>query len=99
MESALPAGWTIERVREASQCPTANLRSTDVRVVVEERPDGMSGDTLFELINPAVVIDFAGLFLVRPQGESDWYLGEMNSDQIRCWASCGIDLATAIHAL
>jgi hypothetical protein len=83
MESALPAGWTIERVRGASTCPTANLRSTDVRVVVEEHPDGMSGDTLLEPLHPAVVIDFVGLFLGRPEGESDWYMGEMDSDHIR----------------
>lgn len=84
MNSGLPAGWTIERVRALSRDPSAAPLSFDRLVVVE-----VAGQDDYELLR---------LCLVRDDGE--WFMGQLDADgSVICWASYGPDLAEAIRSL
>lgn len=93
MNSELPAGWTIERVRALSGDQSATLLSFDRLVVVEV---GGQGD--YEPLRPDVILAFHKLCLVRDDGE--WFMGRLDQDgSVICWASYGSDLAEAIRSL
>ncbi|MFC6599306.1 hypothetical protein [Kitasatospora paranensis] len=93
MDTGLPDGWTIERVRSASGDSEAALLSLERLVVVEE-----SGLADYTPLRPDVVLSFHGLCLVRADG--DWFMGQLDIDgSIICWASCGPDLGEAIRGL
>ncbi|MGW3321462.1 hypothetical protein [Streptomyces virginiae] len=93
MNSGLPAGWTIERVRALSGDRSAALLSCDRFVVVEP-----AGQADYEPLRPDVMLAFHDLCLVRDEGE--WFMGQLDADgSVICWASYGSDLAEAIRGL
>ncbi|MFJ9547852.1 hypothetical protein [Streptomyces erythrochromogenes] len=93
MNSGLPAGWTIERVRALSGDPDATPLDLDRLVVVE-----VAGQEDYEPLQPDVILAFHGLCLVRDDGE--WFMGQLDADgSVTCWASYGSDLAVAIRSL
>ncbi|MFD8756875.1 hypothetical protein ACFV0O_38740 [Kitasatospora sp. NPDC059577] len=95
MTSALPDGWTLERIRAVSGDETAALLSLQRLVVVE-----LAGQADYEVLPSEVIIDFQGLCLVRAKGDDDWYMGEIDSDgSVICWSSYGSDLGEAIRSL
>ncbi|MFI8497821.1 hypothetical protein ACIGFK_04885 [Streptomyces sp. NPDC085524] len=93
MDSGLPAGWTIERVRALSGDSSAASLSLDRLVVVE-----VAGQGDYEPLRPDVILAFHELSLVRDDGE--WFMGQLDDDgSVICWASYGSDLAEAIRSL
>ncbi|MFF1906934.1 hypothetical protein [Kitasatospora sp. NPDC058218] len=95
MDSALPEGWTLERVRALSGDETAALLPLQRLVVLE-----LAGQADYEALPPEVIIDFQGLCLVRAEGDDDWYMGQVDSDgSVICWSSYGSDLGDAILGL
>ncbi|MFB6843040.1 hypothetical protein [Streptomyces sp. NPDC056361] len=93
MNSSLPTGWTIERVRAVSGDASAVVLSAD-RLVVVENVDQGDYDTL----QPAVILGFHELCLV--QDDDEWFMGQLDEDgSVTCWASYGSDLAEAIRSL
>ncbi|MFG2668332.1 hypothetical protein ACGFY6_29365 [Streptomyces sp. NPDC048387] len=92
MNSELPAGWTIERVRALSGDASAASLSFDRLVIVE-----MAGKGDYEPLRPDVILAFHELCLVRDDGE--WFMGQLDDDgSVICWASYGSALAEAIRA-
>ncbi|MFC9293844.1 hypothetical protein ACFTWH_08755 [Streptomyces sp. NPDC057011] len=67
MNSVLPAGWTIERLRVLSGDPSAAPLSFDRRVVLE-----VAGQDDYELLQPDVILAFHELCLVRDDDEWFW---------------------------
>ncbi|MFJ8210337.1 hypothetical protein [Streptomyces sp. NPDC096033] len=93
MNSGLPVGWTIERVRALSGDPSAAALSFGRLVVVE-----VAGQGDYEPLRPDVILAFHELCLVRDDGE--WFMGQLDDDgSVICWASYGSDLAEAIRSL
>ncbi|MGK5628208.1 hypothetical protein [Streptomyces sp. URMC 123] len=93
MNTGLPEGWTIERVRAHSGARNATELSLD-RLVVIENADRSDYTTL----RPDVILQFGGLCLARDEG--DWYMGQLDVDgSVICWGSYGDDLGEAIHGL
>ncbi|GHE31144.1 hypothetical protein GCM10018784_80090 [Streptomyces hydrogenans] len=93
MNSGLPAGWTIERVRALSKDPSAVPLSVDRLVVVET-----AGQGDYEPLRPDVILAFHELCLVRDDGE--WFMGQLDDDgSVICWGSYGSDLTEAIRSL
>lgn len=93
MNTDLPHGWTIERVRSASGDPEAALLSLERLVVVEEQ-----GQADYATIHPDVILSFHGTCLARVG--DDWFMGELDADgSLICWASYGPDLGEAISGL
>ncbi|WP_442818484.1 hypothetical protein [Streptomyces sp. NBC_01237] len=93
VNSGLPAGWTIERVRALSGDESAAQLSFDRLVVVE-----VAGQGDHEPLRPDVILAFHELCLVRDDGE--WFMGQLDGDgSVICWASHGSDLAEAIRSL
>ncbi|GAA0317802.1 hypothetical protein GCM10010302_66090 [Streptomyces polychromogenes] len=93
MNTGLPDGWTIERVRSASGDPEAALLSLERLVVVE-----VHGLADYVLLQPAVILSFHDLCLVR--ADDDWFMGQLDDDgSVICWASYGSDLDEAIRGL
>ncbi|MFE7572024.1 hypothetical protein ACFU76_34585 [Streptomyces sp. NPDC057539] len=93
MNSGLPAGWTIERVRALSGDLNAAPLSLDRLVVVE-----MAGQGDQDPLRPDVILAFNELCLVRDDDE--WFMGQLGDDgSVICWASYGSDLAEAIRSL
>ncbi len=93
MNSGLPAGWTIERVRALSGDPSAAPLSFDRLVIIET-----AGQGDYEPLRPDVIHAFHELCLVRDNGE--WFMGQLDDDgSVICWASYGSDLAEAIRSL
>ncbi|MFJ9952950.1 hypothetical protein [Kitasatospora sp. NPDC091207] len=93
VNSALPDGWTPERVRALSGDATAAPLPLQRLVVVEWA--GQAGD---ETPPSEMIIDFQGLCLVRATGDDDRYVGQLDSDGsvIRC-SSYGSDLGEAVR--
>ncbi|WP_151774398.1 hypothetical protein [Streptomyces abyssomicinicus] len=80
----LPAGWTIERVRELSGVPDAVVVD-NVRAVtrVAWPPDGEDRP-----VTPEVVIRLGGLAVVKGVGGEDWYTGHFEDDGgVCCWSA------------
>ncbi|MFD5421779.1 hypothetical protein ACFWJT_27560 [Streptomyces sp. NPDC127069] len=93
MNSELPAGWTMERVRALSGDPSAVSLSFDRLVVLE-----VAGQGDYEPLRPDVILAFHDLCLVRDDGE--WFMGQLDDDgSVICWASYGSDVAEAIRGL
>ncbi len=88
----LPAGWTVERIR-AMGVSDVCLVEQDIGVLEH------GVDDLLEL-EPEVIINCGGLYLVLDRGDGEWHMGQMDGDEtIVCWASYGADLERAIRAL
>ncbi|MFI8263207.1 MULTISPECIES: hypothetical protein [unclassified Streptomyces] len=93
MNTDLPGGWTIERVRSESGDAEAELLSPERLVVVEQ-----VGFADYDVLQPDVVLSFHGLCLAR--ADDEWFIGELEADgSLICWASYGSDLAEAIRGL
>ncbi|MCF3103010.1 hypothetical protein IPZ58_15640 [Streptomyces roseoverticillatus] len=93
MNSGLPAGWTIERVRSLSGDPSAVALSCDRLVVVE-----VVGRDDYKPLRPDAILAFHELCLVRDDGE--WFMGQLDDGgSVICWASYGSDLSEAIRSL
>lgn len=93
MDSGLPDGWTIDRVRRASGDHEATVLALDRLVTVEDQ-DAAALSSL----QPDVIIAFHDLCLVNADGE--WFMGSLGADgSIACWASYGSELSKAIEAL
>ncbi|WP_051838574.1 hypothetical protein [Streptomyces sp. NRRL WC-3742] len=93
MNTALPDGWTIERVRLASGDDEAELLAPDRHVTVT-----WYGRSAPEVLHPDVILSFTGICLAHAAGE--WFMGELQPDgSLVCWSSYGTDLAEAIRGL
>jgi hypothetical protein len=94
VNEGLPAGWTIERVRQASGDSEAAVVSPGRRVRVLEV--GSNGS--FVPLEAEVIISFHGLCLVL--ADDDWYMGHFNDDgSADCWASYGSNFEEALRGL
>jgi hypothetical protein len=93
LESKLPEGWTLVRVRDIE--PRADfLDPSEHRVRMVETFDQ------YHELSPEVILRFNGLCLLREPGDPEWAMGELAPDgTITCWAYYGDDLARAIWAL
>ena len=98
-ESALPDGWTLDRVR--SMEPRAELLDPSAHyVVADQRPTV----TELEVLSPSVILSFAGLCLSLVPGDdgtSWWWMGQLDKSDgsIVCWSRYSDDLGDAIRAL
>jgi hypothetical protein len=93
VDSGLPKGWTIDRVRRASGDAEASVLSPDRLVTVEDHDAAVPSPLAAE-----VIIAFHDLCLVGADGE--WYMGSLGADgSVACWASYGSELGKAIGAL
>ncbi len=88
-DSPLPPGWTVDRIRSLSGDTTATVISPDRLVLLDDAA-----------VEPALILSFHGLCLVRPREDEDWYMGELDAaGTLTCWSSYGPDLAAAIRCL
>lgn len=89
----LPSGWTIQRIRD--------MGVREVRLLpVEDRDVFEQGVDDYVQLDPTVIIDCGGLYLVHDRGDGMWHMGDVEDDgTIVCWAGYGQDLADAIRAL
>jgi hypothetical protein len=93
VNSRLPDGWTIERVRSVSGDQSAIQLSAE-RLVVLEAVDQSD----YVPLRPDIILAFHGLCLVRV--DEDWFMGHLDSDgSVICWASYGPDLYEALRGL
>ena len=98
-ESALPDGWTLDRVR--SMEPSAELLDPSAHyVAADQRPTV----TELEVLSPSVILSFAGLCLCLvpdDDGASWWWMGQLDGSDgsIVCWSPYSEDLGDAIRAL
>lgn len=100
-EAALPAGWTLARVRELE--PAAELLDPAKHyVVADQRPQ----QTEYEVLYPTVVISFTGLCLClvpEDEGPARWWMGQLDDSDgsIACWSPYAEadDLEHAIRSL
>ncbi|GAB7109465.1 hypothetical protein JCM4814A_77790 [Streptomyces phaeofaciens JCM 4814] len=89
-DERLPAGWTLEEIRDVSGDREAVALTTD-RVVTGSWQD--------ERLRPEIVLGFHGLCLVKAVGDDDWYMGSLNDDgSVLCWSAYG-DLREALRGL
>ncbi len=62
-------------------------------MATSETPEGVRP------LDPIVIIDCGGLCLVLDT-DGDWYMGQSDGEQVvRCWASYGPELASALANL
>ncbi|MFI2641453.1 hypothetical protein [Streptomyces sp. NPDC018610] len=89
----LPAGWTLEEIRDVSGDRDAVVLDTDRVVTWVGRPGGD------ERLRPGIVLGFHGLCLVKPVDDEDWYMGSLHDDgSVGCWSAYG-DLREALRGL
>ncbi|MEU9577311.1 hypothetical protein [Streptomyces chilikensis] len=83
-EGRLPAGWTIERVREVSGVPDAVVVDGGRAVTrVAWPPDGED-----QPVGPEVVLRFGGPAVVRGAGDEDRSMGHFEDDgSVCCWSA------------
>ncbi|MFE2514415.1 hypothetical protein [Streptomyces mirabilis] len=87
----LPAGWTLEEIRNVSGDWEATALDTDRIVTGWPAKD--------ERLYPEIVLGFHGLCLVKPVNDDDWHMGSLNDDgSINCWSAYG-DLYEALRGL
>jgi len=87
----LPAGWTLEGIRDVSGDRQATTLDTERIVTGWPAQD--------ERIHPEIVLGFHGLCLVKPVNDDDWYMGSLNDDgSVTCWSVYG-DLYEALRGL
>ncbi|MFF0012626.1 hypothetical protein [Streptomyces sp. NPDC005374] len=91
MTSRLPAGWTLEEIREVSG--DHNAVPLDIDRVVSSWP------AQDERLHAEYVLGFSGLCLVKAVNDDDWYMGSLNDDgSFLCWSVYG-DLYEALRGL
>lgn len=82
-DAQLPAGWTLQQIRDVSGDQGAVVLDPDrpVKWVVSDGAD--------EVMRPEIVLGFHGLCLVKSVDDGDWYMGSLYDDgSIDCWAGC-----------
>ncbi|MEU5426741.1 hypothetical protein AB0H73_14210 [Streptomyces olivoreticuli] len=90
-DAQLPAGWTLQQIREVSGDREAVALHTNRTVTWADAAD--------EVVHPAIVLGFHGLCLVQPVDDTDWYMGSLNDDgSVNCWSVYG-DLYEALRGL
>ncbi|WP_128512602.1 hypothetical protein [Streptomyces inhibens] len=88
----LPAGWTLQQIRDVSGDQQATALNTS-RTVMWCVPDAE------EVVHPEIVLRFHSLCLVKPVHDNDWYMGSLNDDgSIDCWSAYD-DLYEALRGL
>ncbi|MEU4117854.1 DUF4419 domain-containing protein [Kitasatospora sp. NPDC028055] len=90
----LPAGWTVERVREVSGAEGARLLSTDgIRAV-----DAMTGA---EMGRPTALIRFGIGCVVRFDADGPWHVGMLNPRDgiVGCEGARGPELADVLPGM
>jgi hypothetical protein len=95
MEAELPEGWTLERIRELSQCPTADFMPTSVHVIVQSQQANNRGGPVH--VEPELIIRFDDYALVKPLGQPDWYVGQVRGVDEIYVVSAGSDLHDALR--
>ncbi|MFG1805147.1 hypothetical protein [Streptomyces sp. NPDC049040] len=94
-DSRLPAGWTLQMIREVSGDRRACVLSADRAVRYLGATAGMDD----EVLEPEVVLGFGDLCLVRTVGGEDWYMGSLYPDgSVDCWSAYD-DLTEALRGL
>ncbi|MFJ9610713.1 DUF4419 domain-containing protein [Kitasatospora sp. NPDC101176] len=90
----LPAGWTVERVRQVSRVDDAALLATEGLVV-----DDLRGDP--EQARPVAVIRFTWACLFRVADDEDWYVGLLDPRRgvLGRENSVGPDLTSALERM
>ncbi|MFF4351280.1 hypothetical protein [Streptomyces sp. NPDC001530] len=92
-DEQLPAGWTLEEIRNVSGDREATALDND-RVVTWQ---GWPAED--ERLDAEIVLGFHGLCLVKPVNDDDWYMGSLNDDgSVDCWSAYG-DLYQALRGL
>lgn len=92
-DERLPAGWSLERIREVSGDSEAVALDAD-RVVT-----WLGWPAEDEQLIPEVILGFHQLCLVKPVGDDDWYMGSLNDDgSVDCWSAYS-DLYEALRGL
>jgi hypothetical protein len=92
-DGQLPAGWTLEEIREVSGDQEAVALDTQRVVTWAGRP----GED--ERLHSEIILGFHGLCLVKPVADEDWYMGTLNDDgSVDCWSAYG-DLHEALRGL
>lgn len=87
----LPAGWTLEEIREVSGDREAI--PLDVDRVVTGWPDQD------ERLRPEIILGFHELCIVKAADDVLWYMGSLNDDgSVICW-SIYDDLHEALRGL
>ncbi|MGW4996591.1 hypothetical protein ACWEP8_02905 [Streptomyces hydrogenans] len=95
VNDGLPDGWTIERVRRASEDPEAAVLTLDRLVVVEDR-DGRD----YESLRPDTILGLPTFNMALVRVGDDWYMGQLETDgSVLCWAIYGTDLGLVIRGL
>ena len=98
----LPAGWTIERVREVAQ-GHAELTPVDTVATVDHftrSDDGTRHRDGTTPLNVTCIVNLSGLYLVNHADDGEWHMGQIaDHNVIRCWASYGNDFEQAIKGL
>ncbi|MET9416752.1 hypothetical protein ABZY03_21690 [Streptomyces klenkii] len=90
----LPAGWSLQQIREVSGDREAVPLDTD-RAVTRALPPAAD-----EVICPAIVLGFHTLCLVQSADDAEWYMGSLNDDgSIICWSNYGDNLYEALRGL
>ncbi|MFE1949838.1 hypothetical protein ACFW9D_05150 [Streptomyces sp. NPDC059524] len=94
LEQLLPAGWTLDEIREISGDRKAEPLTTDRVVTWLDRPEGNE-----QRLRPQIVLGFQGLCLVKPVDDEDWYMGHLEDDgSVCCWSAYS-DLYEALRGL
>ncbi|GAA0419033.1 hypothetical protein [Streptomyces luteireticuli] len=89
----LPAGWTLQQIRDVSGDHEAIPLHTGRTVTWSVAPEAP------EPARPAIVLGFHGLCLVQLVDGTDWYMGSLNDDgSVDCWAIYG-DFYQALRGL
>jgi hypothetical protein len=99
----LPEGWTIERVRDVAQGSAELVVDSGIGATVDRfvpTGDGQLVRDGTQHLTPTCIVDFFGLFLVRNASDGEWYMGQIDEENvIRCWSSYGDDFEEAIKGL
>ena len=90
----LPEGWDLARIRRLE--PSAELLNPAEHYTV-----WVDKNSVYQELQPDVIISFAGQCLLRSFGDPSWWMGEVDKTDgsIVCWGQYGEDLEQAIRAL
>ncbi|MFF7748064.1 hypothetical protein ACFZCP_02185 [Streptomyces sp. NPDC007971] len=92
-DAQLPAGWTLQRIRDVSGDREA------VALDPNRAVKWGAGAGAHEVLHPEFVLGFHGLCLVKPVHDDDWYMGSLYDDgSIDCWSAYD-DLYEALRGL
>ncbi|MFD4538390.1 hypothetical protein [Streptomyces bauhiniae] len=90
-EARLPAGWTRQRIRDASGDREAVVLDADrvVRLALSTP----------RTLRPEFILGFHSLCIVKPLHDADWCMESLQNDgSVDCWVAYG-DLHEALRGL